>query len=68
MHLLPRKPSSHAVEAYKDSGEALCPNPSQQVTLDLYHLTCIPTRNLVVICTGVDSHEREMYYVYPGSR
>ena len=25
MHLLPGNPSSHAVEAYRDSGEARCP-------------------------------------------
>ena len=30
MHLMPWNPSSHAVAAYRDSGEALCPKRSEQ--------------------------------------
>ena len=30
MYLLPGNPSSHAVAAYRDSGEALCPKRSEQ--------------------------------------
>ena len=31
MYLLPGNPFSHAVEAYRDSGEALCPKSLQQL-------------------------------------
>ena len=46
MYLLPGNPFSHAVEAYRDSGEARCPKSLQAVPrpFSLYPLTSVTYR------------------------
>ena len=40
MYLLPGNPFSHAVEAYRDSGEARCPNYLQQLPVPFTPYGC----------------------------
>ena len=52
MYLLPGNPFSHAVEAYRVSGEARCPNYLQQLPVPFSPPSCVDASH-----TAIDDDE-----------